>query len=137
MGETRNQFISFMLGILVSLFTYVFSFILLAKYSSYAIIIYIVFKENAGTAEYFTLSLILGIPALITYWCVLKFTSLKISFGSALICYVIGHIVLLPLIPIIAKPEITPLVGFLIYFCFVLSGGFALTLRLHKLEKPR
>lgn len=137
MGEMRNQFIYYMLGILASLFTYVFSFILLAKYTSYGIIIYIVFKENAGPAEYFTLSLIHGIPALITYWYVLKFTSLKISFGSALICYMIGHIVLLLIIPIIAKPEITPLVGFLIYFCFVLSGGFALTLRLHELEKSR
>lgn len=126
------EYLSYCLGLGVSILTAWLFFMLIVSIPQTSIIIFVVFMESAGTDAYFLLFLFLSIPSLLMFWVTMKLSVLKVSFGSVLICFALGHCILLFLIPSIAKPEITQLAGFLIFVAIALTGGFALVLFLQR-----
>jgi hypothetical protein len=130
LGKYAFYCLSLGLGAFVSFIT----LLILSVFPPTGIIFYFVFKEGAGTGSYFTFFLVLGLPALFTFWLVLSTTEFKISFGSAVLCYISGLCLLLILIPLMATPEITPLMGFCFFVAVALTAGFALFLFLHRQE---
>lgn len=130
-------YLQYFLALFASFMSVLFFALLIYKIPQTGLLLFVVFREGAGVGAYFLLFLILSLPALPVFWGVLMLTTLRLSFWAALICYLSGLMVLLPLIPVIARSDITPMIGLLIYFGLALTAGYGLVLLLYREQNSK
>ena len=130
-----NLFAFFILAIASSFLTTVGAFFILTIVPSTSIIIYYVFKEGASIQEYMFLAVMISLPSLFVFWFIMKKAESGFSFGSAVLCYMSGIIALAFWLPFVAKPEISPVIGFIAYILVAATAGFLIIVLLFKMKK--
>lgn len=97
--------------------------------------IFIVFRDNAPTIHYMILSLLLSIPAIVTFDMILRLGGYKIGFVGLGFCWFAGLATLAWLLPIIALPDVSVVMGIIAYVGLALTFGFLLVLSFLALKK--
>ncbi len=123
----RSEYFVFVAALGASAITTLLIFLFLIAFPLSSFLMYIVFKEGGSTSSYMFVFMVSSFPAIFVFGSIMKNAIQGFGFTFALICYLVGHLFLLVLLPFIASPILGPAGGIGIFVSAALTLGFGFT----------